>query len=635
MIINKVSATFGKLSGDSLTFGDGLNVVCAPNESGKSTWCAFIRAMLYGIDSSERQKSGHLPDKTKYMPWSGAPMQGTMDVTAFGKQISISRTTKLKTAPMREFSAVYSGTSVPVSGLDGTNAGEMLTGVSRDVFRRSAFVEQGNIGISASPELEKRIAAIVSTGEEDCSYTEADEKLRAWQRKRRYNRRGLLPELEESVSSEERKLEALRYSAAECDELAKQLDESERRCAILEERMLESRKSARKNALANLHDIRTDYSAAETEYDKASKNAVACRRALENDPLSEQDELTRERFDRDRRKMASLLTKASKKASAVHAVIFLLLAAAAIVAGVLLEPLCYAAAGVLALVAALLFVSYGKKKKAALLAAEEAKKLLGIYNASDIDEAEDNFEDYLLLKKRCADAEKALRLSEANLKSAAMRRERTEAETLNMLDFSDGDSDAAAIGRVLAAERRRRDELSAKLSELKGKMTAMGDPLVIGSRLNEMYGDHREISEEYAAISMAIEALAEADTEIQSRFSPELGRKAAEYFSFMTDGKYESLLINRDLSVNVREANGSVAVDTAYLSAGALDLMYLAVRLAICELALPENTVCPLILDDTLSNLDDERTEWAMKLLREIAKKRQVILFTCRSPMYK
>ena len=52
MIINKVSATFGKLSGESLEFKDGLNVVCAPNESGKSTWCAFIRAMLYGIDSS-------------------------------------------------------------------------------------------------------------------------------------------------------------------------------------------------------------------------------------------------------------------------------------------------------------------------------------------------------------------------------------------------------------------------------------------------------------------------------------------------------------------------------------------------------------------------------------------------------
>ena len=59
-------------------------------------------------------------------------------------------------------------------------------------------------------------------------------------------------------------------------------------------------------------------------------------------------------------------------------------------------------------------------------------------------------------------------------------------------------------------------------------------------------------------------------------------------------------------------------------------MLYLAVRLAVCELALPEGESCPLILDDALVNLDDERLEQAMKLLGEIAKQRQVILFTCR-----
>lgn len=68
MQINKLSATFGKLDGDTLELHGGLNVICAPNESGKSTWCAFIRAMLYGVDSSERQRNGYLPDKMRYAP---------------------------------------------------------------------------------------------------------------------------------------------------------------------------------------------------------------------------------------------------------------------------------------------------------------------------------------------------------------------------------------------------------------------------------------------------------------------------------------------------------------------------------------------------------------------------------------
>ena len=53
-------------------------------------------------------------------------------------------------------------------------------------------------------------------------------------------------------------------------------------------------------------------------------------------------------------------------------------------------------------------------------------------------------------------------------------------------------------------------------------------------------------------------------------------------------------------------------------------------------LALPEGASCPLILDDTLVNLDPVRTQQAMELLGEISKRRQVILFTAcqKSPSW-
>ena len=62
MRIRSATASFGKLENETLRFHEGLNVIHAPNESGKSTWCAFIRAMLYGIDTSERARKGFLPD---------------------------------------------------------------------------------------------------------------------------------------------------------------------------------------------------------------------------------------------------------------------------------------------------------------------------------------------------------------------------------------------------------------------------------------------------------------------------------------------------------------------------------------------------------------------------------------------
>ena len=68
MIIRKMTACFGMLDNRTLELEPGLNIICAPNESGKSTWCAFIRAMLYGVSSSQREKNGVKPDKLRYAP---------------------------------------------------------------------------------------------------------------------------------------------------------------------------------------------------------------------------------------------------------------------------------------------------------------------------------------------------------------------------------------------------------------------------------------------------------------------------------------------------------------------------------------------------------------------------------------
>ena len=46
MILQNLTATFGCLNNASLPLEAGLNVIQAPNESGKSTWLAFLRTML-------------------------------------------------------------------------------------------------------------------------------------------------------------------------------------------------------------------------------------------------------------------------------------------------------------------------------------------------------------------------------------------------------------------------------------------------------------------------------------------------------------------------------------------------------------------------------------------------------------
>ena len=51
MKIYSMTATFGKLENQTLILQPGLNVIHAPNEWGKSTWCSFLAIMLYGLET--------------------------------------------------------------------------------------------------------------------------------------------------------------------------------------------------------------------------------------------------------------------------------------------------------------------------------------------------------------------------------------------------------------------------------------------------------------------------------------------------------------------------------------------------------------------------------------------------------
>lgn len=633
MMIKRLDATFGKLEGESLELHDGLNVISAPNESGKSTWCAFVRAMLYGVDSSERQKAGFLPDKMRFAPWSGSAMQGSMQLESGGRDITITRTTKTASAPMREFSAVYTGTSVSVEGLNGNNAGEMLTGVSRDVFRRSAFVEQGKVAVTHSAELEKRISAIVSSGDEDCSFTEADGRLRQWQRKRRFNRHGRLPELEDELSHKKQLLAELSDAAQQRENMSAELERAKQECERIEAEVIESRKVVRKEALSSLQGVRNEVNAATERHDKAAERRDSCRAALCACAIGERKpEEAKAEVKTDLENSMKLKERSERKSSPVLAIILMILCGALVAAGFLLPDLmihAFVAAAVALAAGIALFIRASRRKTEKYEAAKQRRKILAKYKAESEDDIAASIDEYLELYKNYAEAQRAEKESAEALAVVRRRQEQAESKTLTQLDFTGGDNQAAQLSRRLTEARAKCSRISAQMAEHSGRLAAMGDPLVLGSEISRMEAEYAEISAEYDAIALAIDTMRKADEDIQSRFSPALGKLAAEYMQFVTDGKYDGVMLDRDFSATVHEAGGNVPRNAEYLSAGTLDLMYLAVRLAVCSLALPESANCPLIIDDALVNFDADRRRQAMALLEKIARERQVILFAC------
>ena len=634
MKIRKLRASFGKLQNETLQFHGGLNIIYAPNESGKSTWCAFIRTMLYGIDSAERAHGGFLPDKQRYAPWSGSPMEGSMEVTADGADITLQRTTVARSAPMREFSAVYSGTNTPVEGMTGANCGELLTGVNKEVFRRSAFIEQGGVAVSGSPELEKRIHAIVSSGEEQTSFSEADERLRGWQRKRRWHRKGMLPNLEAEMDEAQRLLDEMGSSMDSVQELEAKIKQTQKECASLEQAVASARRRQRAEALEKLRSGRSAVQRRTDDHDAAlaelSRRQDALRRSEFGNRTS--DELAQE-LAKDRAVMEDLDESASPRLSILPAIAASVLAVlfAALYGWLDKLPLIICA-GIFCLAAIVLFFRHSRLQQAAQSAHEQQESLFRKYKITVTEDLDSILENHADLENAVSDAQAEERRSRERLEAATQELHRLEELAVSELDFTGGDTEAARLSRALQRSRSELSALSTRLSGIQGKLSAMGDPMVLASDLNAMRETYEELSEEYEAISLAQELLREADQEIQGRFSPALSRVAAEYMSEMTGGRYEDLLIGQDFSARARARDDSVARDAEYLSTGTMDLMYLAVRLAVCELALPEGEPCPLIIDDVLVNFDETREAQAMKLLKKLALSRQVILFTCRKP---
>ena len=209
MKIYSMTATFGKLENQTLELTPGLNILHAPNEWGKSTWCAFLAVMLYGLDTREKTTKTTLAVKERYAPWSGSPMAGRMDIHWNGRDITIERWSKGRT-PMGEFRAYETESGLAIPELTGANCGQMLLGVEKSVFLRAGYLRLTDLPVTEDEPLRRRLNALVTTGDDSGEADLLAQKLKDLKNKCRSNRaNGLIPQAEMEKAALENKLTEL------------------------------------------------------------------------------------------------------------------------------------------------------------------------------------------------------------------------------------------------------------------------------------------------------------------------------------------------------------------------------------------------------------------------------------------
>ncbi len=620
-IVNVSVVAFGKLQSVNLSFNSSVNVLQNKNAFGKTTFAAFVRAMLYGLNYSyTKEGDERVNDVTRYCPWGfGGKFGGSMTVEHNGATYRIERffggTARAEVLSVTNEST---GAAVDVSG----GVGEYFLGLTADSYDRSTYFPQEAVELATNENLDGRLANLVDSAD----YDKVQEKLLAYRRQKRAGRGvgGTIAQLDNEIFDLQRKLHeaelaentqarnAEQYSANEAQ--LQQLNA--RKCGI--QRQLEE---VKRNIVLN----------SPTEEQLAAKQRLMdAKLALTKYP---QDLVA------DRQRVVALgdriaqtprhpnVQKASPKWWLV------VLAAVLILGG---AGVCFAGKIPLLIGGGILVVVGAALLAVALLSARN--KGVETLQSTEWDEL---VTDYMRIVGKYVDVagkdyEEAARLFWQYF--ADYERDFRVYQTVESLTPSMPNGDVAALN---ARERELTSQLAAVTSEIQRIYRMQGS--LENAVQNAQVADRAEIEDKilnaqqakaveeqkFATAERVSALLTQAKENLSGGYLPKLKTRVSQLVDFVTNGQYEVSLDGK-FAIRIRE-NGQTKQLSCF-SRGVREIVLLCFRVALSEL-LYDGAVPLVVVDDAFVNYDEDNFVRATALLKELATKcgTQVIYFTCHN----
>ncbi|WP_273062566.1 AAA family ATPase [Colibacter massiliensis] len=203
-----------------------------------------------------------------------------------------------------------------------------------------------------------------------------------------------------------------------------------------------------------------------------------------------------------------------------------------------------------------------------------------------------------------------------------------ELKTRNLKDWQDEqaayEERIAACERKLAAIAERRGSVVERLSAMAKSDT--GEKLL--QKKQALRADLDRDVDDWLTYLYAQYMLREAQSYYERVRQPVVIRKAGEYLSLMTGGRYtlQATFDGRQLfAVDGMQRR----IPEKQWSSGLGDQIYLAVRVSLAVAFSHQIEPMPLILDDILVRFDEERQKEALRFLADMGKEEQIFLFTC------
>jgi uncharacterized protein YhaN len=662
---------FGKFHNREIELKPGINLIYGENEAGKSTVHTFMKGMLFGIERARGRGAATKDDiYTKYLPWDypGA-YNGQLDILLNGKEYRLQRSFH---ANDKSFTVLDLETGREVKLKEGLIS-ELIPGLTESAYKNTVSIEQlkaqtdselasqvrnyiTNLSIAKSKEV--NVSKAVASLNEQRKALEATLNTSAL--------KNLQTEIEEGLDKEE-KIDALTIrlrellseeqglkakweaAAATMDhEMAQRIDQLP---AILEK--YRSYKELVKQVLPlekQIEELKQKLILWETEADKLE----GLKRALKEAGSLSTELPEQEKKLLELKKNSEAAGRSGRKRNLM---ITLLPAGTIGVLTIILLKSFLPAIGILA-VGALLFLLMNRESQRRsksyedLVKEQEAhisginislKEVLQQYKVSSLQELSLKQEE--ILKASYAVEHGREQYTELNRRKGDIedQSDLLQDTIMQYLQYfiSEEELRDDSVQKLQEVIRQKKQETNQRQSEitkqyndcklqiekLRWEISAMEGNEEQLLKNKEQYvrleQQQKENAVELEAVRLALSTIQGLSADIHDSFGRQLNLVVSGIIDEVTEHRYSDLKVDEKLEVKVGWNGDYVLLDR--LSAGTMDQVYFALRLAVADLLLG-NQELPMLFDDSFALYDENRMKAAIS---QVADRGQLILFSC------
>lgn len=215
--------------------------------------------------------------------------------------------------------------------------------------------------------------------------------------------------------------------------------------------------------------------------------------------------------------------------------------------------------------------------------------------------------------------------------------EEIEENIKNQRAVGEGDisADRQQIHQQLQGVNEQLAELARQTAELEGLRKGREESHRPIGQIQAQIADVEESCQNFQfeldALQLAKQKLLSLSGQLHRDFAPQLNARISKALERITGSRYTRAVIDQTLGIRLEDRQNHQLVEVSALSNGMADLVYLVMRLELLELLCSqggERVQVPIILDDSFTQLDDERTARLLGYLLEQPSV-QILLFSC------